>query len=110
MPPVGETIRVSGMPFEVVGVGVEKVQMSNYNRPDKYCVFIPWTTMASLGDTQYVSNFVFQAVSPTQEPKAIRQVRELLAERYRYNPRTSGRSTCSARRHARRSSAASSPA
>jgi len=62
------------------------VQMSNYNRPDKYCVFIPWTTMSSLGEAQYVSNFVFQAVAPTQEAKAIRQVRELLAERYRYSP------------------------
>ncbi len=86
LPAVGQTIRVKGIPFEVIGVGVEKVQMSNYNRPDKYCVFIPWTTMSSLGDAQYVSNFVFQAVSPTQEAKAIRQVRELLAERHRYNP------------------------
>ena len=39
------------MAFEVVGVMDEKVQMSNYNRPDKYCVFIPYTTMAQLADT-----------------------------------------------------------
>jgi len=85
IPPVGETIRVGGQPFDVVGVMEEKVQLSNYNRPDKYCIFIPWTTMGGLADNRYVGTFVWQAVSPTLEPKATRQVRELLAKRYRYD-------------------------
>jgi len=84
-PPVGETIRVGGLPFEVVGVLQEKVQLSNYNRPDKYCVFIPWTTMSALTDNRYVGTFVWQAVSPLLEPKAARQVREFFAKRYHYN-------------------------
>jgi len=86
VPPVGETIRIAGQPFEIVGVMEEKVQLSNYNRPDKYCVFIPWTTMGGLSDNRYVGTFVWQAVSPMLEPKAQRQVREFLAKRYRYNP------------------------
>ena len=86
MPPVGETIRVGGQPFEIVGVMEDKVQLSNYNRPDKYCVFIPWTTMGGLSDNRYVGTFVWQAVTPSLEPKATRQVREFLAKRYRYNP------------------------
>ena len=85
VPPVGETIRVGGQPFEIVGVMEEKVQLSNYNRPDKYCIFIPWTTMGGLADNRYVGTFVWQAVSPSMEPKATRQVREFLAKRYRYN-------------------------
>ena len=86
IPPVGETIRIGGQPFEIVGVMEEKVQLSNYNRPDKYCIFIPWTTMGGLTDNRYVGTFVWQAVSPMLEPKATRQVREFLAKRYRYNP------------------------
>jgi putative ABC transport system permease protein len=86
IPPVGETIRIGGQPFEIVGVMEEKVQLSNYNRPDKYCIFIPWTTMGGLTDNRYVGTFVLQAVSPMLEPKATRQVREFLAKRYRYNP------------------------
>jgi len=86
IPPVGETLRIAGQPFEIVGVLEEKVQLSNYNRPDKYCVFIPWTTMSSLADTRYVNTFVWQAVSPMLEPKATLQVKEFLAKRYRYNP------------------------
>jgi len=86
IPPIGETIRVGGQPFEIVGVMEEKVQLSNYNRPDKYCVFIPWTTMSGLVNTEQVGTFVWQAVSPVLEPKAERQVREYLANRYRYDP------------------------
>jgi putative ABC transport system permease protein len=83
---VGETLRVGGQPFEIVGVMEEKVQLSNYNRPDKYCIFIPWTTMGGLSDTKYVGTFVWQSVSPMLEAKATRQVREFFAKRYRYNP------------------------
>jgi putative ABC transport system permease protein len=86
IPPVGETIRIGGQPFEIVGVMEEKVQLSNYNRPDKYCVFIPWTAMSGLADTRYVGTFVWQAVSPMLEPKAQTQVREFFAKRYRYSP------------------------
>jgi putative ABC transport system permease protein len=82
---VGETLRVGGQPFEVVGVMEEKVQLSNYNRPDKYCIFIPWTTMGGLSDTKYVGTFVWQSVSPMLEPRATYQVREFFAKRYRYN-------------------------
>lgn len=85
-PAIGETIRLGGVPFEIVGVGVEKVQLSNYNRPDRYCVFVPWTTMDSLKDATYVDDFVFQAVSPLQEARAVAQVRAALADRYRYDP------------------------
>jgi len=86
VPPAGETIRIAGQPFAIVGVGEDKVQLSNYNRPDKYCVFVPWTTMGALTDTRFVNTFVFQAVSPTLEGKAVREVRTYLATRYRYNP------------------------
>ena len=63
LPAVGETIRVAGQPFEVIGVMQEKVQMSNYNRPDKYCIFIPWTTGSGLLDTTQVGIFVWRSVS-----------------------------------------------
>ncbi|HZP48408.1 MAG TPA: ABC transporter permease [Vicinamibacterales bacterium] len=86
IPPVGATIHIKGQPFEVIGVMEEKVQLSNYQRPDRYCIFVPWTTMGGLTDTRFVSTFVWQAVSPWMEPKATREVREYIARRYRYNP------------------------
>ena len=85
IPAVGETVRIGGQPFEIVGVGEEKVQLSNYNRPDKYCVFIPWTTMSGLTENKYVNTFLWQAASPWVEPQATKQVREFFAARYRYD-------------------------
>ena len=83
---VGQTIRIGNRPFEVVGVMEDKVQMSSYFQPDKYCAFIPWTTMGELQDTTYVSTIVIQTVNPLQQDKALRQVREVLGKKYRFEP------------------------
>ena len=49
----------------------EKVQLSNYIRPDKECVFIPYTTAGQLLDTEYVGDVrLAGGRSPTLEPKA----------------------------------------
>ncbi|MGE3956878.1 MAG: ABC transporter permease [Vicinamibacterales bacterium] len=86
LPAVGESIRIAGVPFDVVGVMQDKVQMSNYNRPDKYCIFIPWTTASGLMDTKQVGIVVWRSVSAAQYFKAEKQVREYIAGRYRYDP------------------------
>ncbi len=64
----------------------DKVQMSSYFQPDKYCAFIPYTTMGELQDTTYVSTVVLQTVNPLQQEKALRQVREVLGKKYRFDP------------------------
>ncbi len=81
---VGQTVRIGNRPFEVVGVMEDKVQMSSYFSPDKYCAFIPYTTMGELQDTTYVSTIVLQTVNPLQQDRALRQVREVLAKKYRF--------------------------
>ncbi len=81
---IGQTVRIGNRPFEVVGVMEDKVQMSSYFSPDKYCAFIPHTTMGELQDTTYVSTIVLQTVNPLQQEKALRQVREVLASKYRF--------------------------
>jgi putative ABC transport system permease protein len=84
---VGETVRIAGRPFEVIGVMDDKVQMSAYFAPDRYCVFIPYTAMSILADTQYLDTLVIQTVNPLQQPKALQQVREELARRIGFNPK-----------------------
>lgn len=84
--PVGQTIRIGGLPFEVVGVLAEKVQMSAYFAPDRYCVFIPYTVMNQLRDGRYLSVLVFQTRDPMQQDKALAQVRETLGRIKGFNP------------------------
>jgi len=84
--PLGETVRLNGMAFVVVGVQSEKVQLSNYGRPDKQSVFIPYTAAGQLWNTEFLSLFVYQAVDPTLATRADRQVREYLGRRLRFDP------------------------
>jgi len=86
VPPVGHTMRIKGMRFEVIGVQHEKVQLSSYNSPDKESVFIPYTTAGQLWNTEYLDIIVYQAVSPTLDARATADVKNLLASRFRFNP------------------------
>jgi putative ABC transport system permease protein len=87
IPPVGETVRIAGMTFEVVGVLAEKAQLSSYYYPDAMSVFIPYTTSKQLFSQEYLSYLVYQAVTPAQQDAALRQVREVLAARHRFDAR-----------------------
>jgi putative ABC transport system permease protein len=87
IPPVGETIRINGVSFEVVGVMANKAQISNYFYPDKLSVFIPWTVTRQIWAQDYLDDLVFQTISPAVHDQAIRQVREVLAARHHFDPR-----------------------
>jgi putative ABC transport system permease protein len=85
-PPLGQTVRIAGMPFDVIGVQREKVQLSNYNRPDRESVFIPHTTAGGLWNTEFLDVLIYQAADPSLDARVTMQVRELLASRLRFNP------------------------
>ena len=83
---VGQTIRLRGINFEVIGVMKEKAQLSNYRRPDIQCVFIPYTTASQVWYQAWTDVVVWQAVDATKEPAADRQVREFLGKAANFNP------------------------
>jgi len=87
VPPVGQTIRIKGMAFQVIGVQKEKVQISNYQRPDRYCIYIPYTTAGQVWNTEYLNTLVYQAMDPTLDARTEAQVRELLGRRLRFDPK-----------------------
>lgn len=85
LPPVGQTVRINGLSFEVIGVLAHKVQISNYFYPDQESVFIPYSVARIVWAPEYVDNFVFQPLSPAFRVQAIRQVREVLATRHHFS-------------------------
>jgi putative ABC transport system permease protein len=87
IPPVGQTIRIAGLSFEVIGVLAQKAQLSSYFYPDSMSVFIPHTTMKSMFAQEYCDYVIYQALTPAAQDVALRQVRELLAARHRFDPR-----------------------
>ena len=83
---IGQTIRIRGINFEVIGVMKEKAQLSNYMRPDIQCVFIPYTTSTQVWYQAWSDVVVWQAVDAIKEPEADRQVREFLGKAANFNP------------------------
>jgi putative ABC transport system permease protein len=84
--PVGQQVRIRGMSFEVIGVQQDKAQLSNYFRPDRECIYVPYTVADQLWYQPWVDTVVWQAVDPKFEPKADRQVRETLGKLANFNP------------------------
>jgi putative ABC transport system permease protein len=85
-PAVGETVRIQGMRFTVIGSMDRKFQMMNYFTSDDECAWIPYTTAGDLWDVRYARVLVFSAVSPLFEAKATQQVREAIGNRQGFSP------------------------
>ena len=84
--PVGQQVRIRGMSFEVIGVQQDKAQLSNYFRPDRECIYVPYSVADQLWYQPWVDTIVWQSVDPTFEPKADRQVRETLGKLANFSP------------------------
>jgi putative ABC transport system permease protein len=85
-PAIGETVQINGIRFTVIGVMDRKLQMSNYFTSDDECAFIPYSAAGDVWNTHYASVFVFSAIAPSMEQKAIEQVRALIAKRQQFSP------------------------
>ena len=86
-PAVGQTIRIKGLSFEVVGVLIDKAQISSYFWPDKRSVFIPHSVTEQLFHQDYLDTIVVQTVGWEFHDKGMQQVRGVLAERHRFDAR-----------------------
>jgi putative ABC transport system permease protein len=85
-PAVGETVLIGGVRFLVVGTMDRKLQLSNYFTSDDECAFIPYTAAADMWDARYANVLVFSAVSPAFEAEAMKQVRQAVGKRQRFDP------------------------
>ncbi|MGB7592084.1 MAG: ABC transporter permease [Terriglobia bacterium] len=85
-PAVGETVRISGTRFTVVGTMDRKIQDSNYFTSDDESVWIPYSTAGDIWNTRYASVLVFKPLAPRFEKEAMRQVRAEVAKRQRFSP------------------------
>jgi putative ABC transport system permease protein len=85
-PAIGESITIRGTRFTVIGTMEPKLQFSNYFGSDDESIFIPYTSAGDLWNTRYASVFVLSAVSNQFEAEAINQVREIIAQRQKFEP------------------------
>ena len=81
--PLGQSIRINGLSFEVVGVYQRKVQDGDNN--DNSFVVIPFSTMGDLYDTRYISG-IFLDYEGADHQQLARVVRGVLAAHHNFRP------------------------
>ena len=86
IPPVGESVVINGIQFQIIGLLRTKTQISNYNTPDNECVFIPLSTASLLHDIKHPDNIVWSPANPVFRKEAVKNVRAVLARAHGFLP------------------------
>ena len=84
--PVGRTLRIDEVPYTVVGVLAEKLQMGTYGGPDASQAVIPLDTFRAQYGRDRLANIVVKPVRPEQMPQVLASVREVLGGKYGFDP------------------------
>jgi len=82
-PALGQSIRIAGVGFQVIGVYQHKVQGGDDN--DNRMVVIPFSTMGDLYDTQYITGILMDYDGGDHQQLA-RVVRSVLAGHHNFRP------------------------
>jgi putative ABC transport system permease protein len=83
---VGERIIIDGIPFMVVGVMIEKMQMGSYSGGDDDKLSIPLTTFKTIYGNRYLNNIVYQCRTLDLMPGIEKQLFAALGAKYRFDP------------------------
>jgi len=80
---LGQSIRINGVSFQVVGIYEHKVQGGDNN--DNNMVVIPFSTLGDLYDTQYITG-IFMDYEGQDHQQLARVVRAVLAGHHNFRP------------------------
>jgi putative ABC transport system permease protein len=83
---IGKLVYVGDTPFTVIGVMQKKTQPSSYNMRDQDRIFIPASTYSSVFGQIHLTNIIYKAVDLASTDEVNRQVREVLGQRYKFDP------------------------
>lgn len=83
MPAMGETIRVDGVAFEVVGVAAPRMQEADDN--NNRLVYIPYSSMDVLKDNHYLDGIWLDSAGLNHE-KMEKTIRDALAQAHSFKP------------------------
>ncbi|MGA8538500.1 MAG: ABC transporter permease, partial [Terriglobales bacterium] len=81
--PLGQSIRINGVSFQVIGTYQHKVQGGDNN--DNTLVAIPFSAMGDLYDTQYITG-IFMDYEGQDHQQLARVVRSVLAGHHNFRP------------------------
>ena len=85
-PPVGQTVLLDGLSFQVIGVMESKFQDSSNNGPDENRAVIPASTFRSIYGTEFVNHLLVRPRNVADAPVAKRELYRVLGGRHRFDP------------------------
>lgn len=82
--PIGETVRIGGISFQIIGLLKHKVQDGDQN--DNMMLLIPFSTMSDLKDTRYLQG-IFIEYEGNAYMKVAESARRVLASHHQFDPK-----------------------
>jgi putative ABC transport system permease protein len=84
---VGKTLLVNNVPYTVVGVMKEKMQMGSYGGPDEGTAVIPLSTFKAHFGGDWIENLVVKPNRPERMEAVLTKVREVMGAKYGFDPK-----------------------
>jgi putative ABC transport system permease protein len=83
---VGESMKIDGLPFTVVGVMPKKLQTSMNNGPDDRRAIIPFSTLQSIYGYTYLNELIVKPERADQGMYVEQEIRRVLGKKYQFDP------------------------
>lgn len=85
---IGKTIMINNIPFLVIGIMMEKNQMSNYRAVfDEEVATIPFTTYMSIYGEKYLDRIIYKPKEISQAARVKQEVFRVLGKKYKFDPK-----------------------
>jgi putative ABC transport system permease protein len=85
MPAAGETVRINGISFQVIGLLQPRMEEEGGNNDTNKMVFIPFTTMNSFKDTHYLDG-IWLGMAGLDHTKIVQGLRNALGAAHNFKP------------------------
>ncbi|MBU1651665.1 ABC transporter permease [bacterium] len=85
--PIGKQVTANNIPFTIVGVMIDKMQMSNYEGMDEDVFAIPATTFRAIFGDPWLDDIVYQPRDPNEMKLVERKIFEAMGAKYKFDPK-----------------------
>jgi putative ABC transport system permease protein len=84
--PIGEIVRIDGIPFTIIGTMPKKLQTAMNEGPDDRRAIIPYTTFQSIYGDKYLDEMIVKPVRFEEGLFVEKEIRRVLGKKYKFDP------------------------
>ena len=84
--PIGDMVKIDGIPFKVVGTMPKKLQTSMNNGPDDERALIPYTTYQTIYGDKYLDEMIVKPARVEDGMYVEQEIRRVLGKKYHFDP------------------------